>query len=180
MLKGAVAGRYAEALYEIAVRDDIVDSLEKELKAVVESVEISPELKKVLYHPRISAGEKKEVIKSLFAERLSQVTVSFLSMVIDRQRESFLGDMVAAFVELANQARNITDIHVTSATELTAKQKKMMSDNLCRVTGRKVQITYSVDPSLVGGVVARVGDKVIDGSIKTRLASLKEHLRQIS
>lgn len=180
MLKGAVAGRYAEALYEIAVRDNIVDSLEIELKAVAESIEDSPELKTVLYHPRISGGEKKEVIKSLFAERLSPVTVNFLSMVIDRQRENFLGDMVAVFVDLANKARNITDIHVTSAVELTATQKQMMSDNLCKVTGRKVKITYSVDPSLMGGVVARVGDKVIDGSIKTRLASLREHLRQIS
>jgi F-type H+-transporting ATPase subunit delta len=180
MLKGAVAGRYAEALYEIAVRENIVDTLENELKAIVAAIEASPELKKVLYHPRITAGDKKEVVKRLFAENLSQVTVNFLSMVIDRQRETFLGDMVAVFVELANKARNITDIHVTSAAELTAGQKQMMSDNLCKVTGRKVQITYSVDPSLMGGVIARVGDKVIDGSIKTRLASLREHLRQIS
>lgn len=180
MLKGAVAGRYAEALYGIAVRDNIVDSLENELKTVVEVIETSPEFKKVLYHPRITANEKKEVVKTLFTGRLSQVTVDFLSTVIDKQRENFLGDMVAVFVDLANKARNITDIHVTSAAELTAQQKQMMSDNLCKVAGRKVQISYSVDPSLMGGVVARIGDKVIDGSIRTRLASLREHLRQIS
>ncbi|WP_347489364.1 ATP synthase F1 subunit delta [Desulfoscipio sp. XC116] len=180
MLRGAVAGRYAEALYEIAVREKLVDQLESELKAVNNVLNESEPLKKVIVHPRIAATEKKEVLAALFKDRISEITMNFLGFVIDRQREAFLADITEYFTGLANKARNISDVQVTSAVELTKEEKKDMAAAMAKCTGKKVKLAYSVDQGLLGGVVVRIGDKVIDGSVRTRLQTLREHLRQIS
>lgn len=180
MLKGAVAGRYAEALYEIAVAQEIVDKMEEELKAVANLLEEEPDLKKVLYHPRITAAEKKDVLRNLLADKVSETTMNFLSLVVDRQRENYLADMVEVFVDYANKARNISDVEVTSAMELDEAKRARLVETLGGMTGKDVRVNYSVDPSLIGGIVVRIGDKVMDGSVKARLDSLREHLRQIS
>jgi len=180
MLKGAVAGRYAEALYEIAVKEKLVDQLEEELTAVVGVFNSSEQLNKILLHPRITAAEKREVLDNLFKERISEVAMSFLGLLVERHREMYLSDITEYFTGLANKARNISDVNVTSAVELTSEEKKRLDATMAKCTGKKVKLSYKVDQSLLGGLLVRVGDKVIDGSVRTRLATLREHLRQIS
>jgi F-type H+-transporting ATPase subunit delta len=180
MLNGAVAGRYAEALYQIAVQEKLVDQLESELKTVQSVLESSEPLRKIILHPHISANEKKEVLASLFQDHISEVALNFLGFVMDCQREAFLVDITEYFTGLANKARNISDIQVTSAVELTEQEKTNMAAAMAKCTGKKVKLAYDVEQALLGGVVVRIGDKVIDGSVRTRLQTLGEHLRQIS
>ncbi|KJS68508.1 MAG: ATP synthase F0F1 subunit delta [Peptococcaceae bacterium BICA1-7] len=180
MLKGAVGSRYAEALYTIAEREKSVEVIEQELIAVDAVVRDNRDLQKVLYHPRITSEDKKSLLSELLSGKVSQVTLEFLNLLVDRQREQFLSVIVEYYINLANKARNITEAKVTSAVELTAKEQKEMAALLDKITGKKVETSFSVDPSLIGGVVVRIGDRVIDGSIRTRLATLREHLRQIS
>jgi len=180
MLRGAVAGRYAEALYDIASKQKMVDKIEAELKAVEAVIEENADLQKILYHPQITAKDKKELLDLLLKGKVSETTGNFLALLVDRRREAFFGDIVAEFVNLANAARNIVAARVTSAVELNDREKGKLDQILGRLTGKKVQTSYAVDPSLIGGVVVRMGDKIIDGSIKTRLATLKERLKAIS
>jgi len=180
MLRGAVAGRYAEALYDIASKQNLVDTIEAELKAVEVILAENNDLQKVLYHPQITAANKKELLNKLFKGKVSDVTGNFLALLVDRRREAFFGDIVAEFVSLANVVRNIVAAQVASAVELNDKEKGNMDQILAKLTGKKVQTSYAVDPSLIGGVVVRIGDKIIDGSIKTRMATLKERLKAIS
>lgn len=180
MLKGAVGARYAEALYELANAEGLVDQVENELKSINRVIADSPELQKVLYHPRITPADKKDVLKVLFAGKISPVTENFLFLLVDRQREAFLGDIVEYFSLQANRARNVVSAQVASAIELTNKEKEKLEEVLARITGKKVQTVYSVDTALLGGVMVRIGDRVIDGSLRTRLATLREHLRRIS
>ena len=180
MLKGAVAGRYAEALYEIAVENKLIDQLEEELQAVVRVFEETTQLKKILFHPRITAAQKKEVLAGLFEGRISEVAINFLNMLVDRQREIYLTDIIDYFTDMANKGRNISDVKVTSAVELNGQEKKKLAAAMAKSTGKQVRLSYDVDPKLLGGVVVRVGDKVIDGSVIARLQTLREHLRQIS
>ncbi len=180
MLRGAVAGRYAEALYEIAVRENLVNQLEAELLGVNSVLNETEALKKVITHPRITATEKKEVLANLFKDQISEIMMNFLGFVLDRQREPFLADITEYFTGLANKARNVSDVQVTSAVELTEEEKNKMNAAMAKSTGKKVKLTYNVDQELLGGVVVRIGDKVIDGSVRTRLQTLREHLRQIS
>ncbi|MFZ5591798.1 MAG: F0F1 ATP synthase subunit delta [Bacillota bacterium] len=180
MLKGAVGGRYAEALYELAARDGKVDAIEQELKAVNQVVQENRELQKVLFHPRITAEEKKALLDELFKGKIGDVTLEFLKFLVERQREQFLPDIVEFFVQLANKARNIVAASVTSAVELNPDERKALEGVLNKITGKNVQTAYRVDPSLIGGVVVKIGDRVLDGSVRTRLAAMREHLRQIS
>lgn len=180
MLRGAVAGRYAEALYDIASKQKLVDQIEAELKAIEAVIKENDDFQKILYHPQITAANKKELLDLLFKGKVSDVTGNFLALLVDRRREAFFGDIVAEFVNLANAERNIVAAQVTSAVELNDKEKGKLDQVLARLTGKKVQTSYTVDPSLIGGVVVRIGDKIIDGSIRTRLATLKERLKAIS
>jgi len=180
MLRGAVGARYAEALYQIAEREKTVEAIEQELLAVDAVIRENRDLQKMLYHPRITPEDKKALLGELFAGKVSGVTLELLNLLVERQREQFLSDIVGNYVDLANRARNVTEAMVTSAVELTPEERKQLAGLLNKLTGKKVETSYAVDPSLIGGVVVRIGDRVIDGSVRARLATLREHLRQIS
>lgn len=178
MLRGAVAGRYAEALYEIA--KDKVDVIESELKAIEVIFGENPDLLKLLYHPQVTADAKKDLLEKLFKGKVSDITGNFLALLVDRRREAFFGDIVAEFVRLANAGRNIVEARVASAVELNDKEKAELNQVMVKLTGKKIKADYTVDPSLVGGIVVRIGDKIIDGSIRARLATLRDRLKATS
>lgn len=179
MLRGAVGSRYAEALFEIARAQNKIDEMEEELRAVESVVSGSRELQKFLYHPQIAPEEKKSVLKNIFEGKVSAVTASFLYLLVDHKREAFLKDIVIFFTNLANRARNVVQVQVASAVELTGEEKKKLEEALEKATRKKIRAEYSVEPALIGGVAVRIGDRVIDGSVRTRLAAMREHLRQI-
>ncbi|AEF95450.1 ATP synthase subunit delta [Desulfotomaculum nigrificans CO-1-SRB] len=176
MMKGAVARRYAQALYEIAVAKGTLATLEEEIKGVALAVEGSAELQRVLYHPQVLPGQKKELLAALFADKISQESMNFLNLIVDKRREKYITGIAEEFVALANAARNTVTAKVTSAIELDEAAKQDILKVLAKISGKEVNPTFRVDPSLIGGVVVQIGDKVIDGSIKTRLATLKSRL----
>ncbi|HPZ42713.1 MAG TPA: F0F1 ATP synthase subunit delta [Bacillota bacterium] len=181
MRGGPVAGRYAAALYDIASeKKNMVDKVESELKAIKGVIEDNPDLQRLLYHPQITPAAKKDLLEKLFKGKISDVTSNFLALLVDRRRETYLLDIMAEFIALANAGRNIITAQVTTAVELNDQEKGELNRVLARLTGKKIQASYDVDPSLIGGVVVRMGDKFIDGSIKTKLAALKERLKAIS
>lgn len=180
MLKGAVAGRYSAALYEIAAESNKVDQIEEELKAVNVILQENKDLQKVLYHPQITATAKKELLDQLFKGKISELTLNFVELLVDRRRETFFGDIVAEFIAQANVGRNIVAARVTSVVDLKDQEKSAVDQLLARLTGKKVQVSYGTDPSLIGGLLIRIGDKVIDGTIKAKLAALGDRLMKIS
>ncbi|OPY59673.1 MAG: ATP synthase subunit delta [Pelotomaculum sp. PtaU1.Bin035] len=180
MLKGAVAGRYSAALYEIASESNQVDQIEEELKAVNAILQENAGLQKILYHPRIAAAAKKELLGQLFKGKISGLTLDFIDLLVDRRRETFLGDIASEFIARANAARNIVAARVTSVVDLQDQEKGEFGRLLSKLTGKKVQVSYATDPSLIGGVLIRIGDKVIDGTIKAKLTALGDRLKQIS
>ncbi len=180
MLKGTVGTRYAEALFKIAEREDLVDTIEQELKEVDTVIQSSQDLRKILYHPQISAEEKKGLLITLLEDKVSTVTMDFLKLLVEKQRDQYFSNIVRYYVELANNARKVNQAQISSVVELEAAEKKQLENLLSKITGKKIKTSYIVDPSLIGGVVVHIGDRVIDGSIRTRLDTLKKHLKQIS
>jgi F-type H+-transporting ATPase subunit delta len=186
-MRGPVAGRYAQALFDIASEEktlpkykSMVDRIEEELKAVKDILDQNVELQRLLYHPQITAAAKKELLDQLFKGKISEVTGNFLALLVDRRRETYFNDIVEEFVALANAQRGIMEAKVTTAVELNDTEKGELSSIMARLTGKKVQTSYAVDPSIIGGVIVRMGDKIIDGSIKTRLSTMKDRLKAIS
>lgn len=180
MLKGAVGLRYAEALFQIAEQDSSIDRLELELDAIQEAINSSRDLQKVMYFSQVTPEEKKAILKSVLEDRISKVTFNFLCLLIDRQREAFLDSIVLTYKNLANRARNTEQVQITSAVELNKEEKRELEKILKKLTNKNIQSSFSVDPLLIGGVIVRIGDRVIDGSVRNKLSSAREFLRQIS
>lgn len=180
MLKGAVAGRYSEALYELALNAEAVDRVENELNMAVAVINENDVVQKILYHPQVTAAGKKELLDKLFKGKVLPLTSNFLALLVDRRRETFLADIAAEFVARANADRNIVDAKINSAVALNDTEKGSIDQLLAKLTGKKVRSVYAVDPSLMGGVLVHIGDKIIDGTIKARLATIRDSLRKIS
>jgi len=176
MLGGAVGRRYAQALFEIANEKDKLDIIEEDLKAVSDVFEQEKDLQKILYHPQVTAGVKKEIVNNIFEGKISDEVKNFLNLLIDKHREAYLDEVVSEFIKITNTARNIVDAEVISAIELDEGYKKEVAKVLNRLAGKDVKPKYKVDSSLLGGMVIRIGDKVIDGSVKNNLRTLRQHL----
>jgi len=138
MLGGAVARRYAQALYEIAVDKGALDAAEEELKGVVALLEEEQGIGKILNHPQVTVEDKKQVVKQLFEGRVSETTLNFLFLIVDRHRETYLNVIVAEFTRLANEARNMVDAEVISAKELDDTYKGELAKVLSRLAGKEV------------------------------------------
>lgn len=178
MLNKAVARRYAAAFFSLALEKGLVDSLEKELAEVVKTVDENPELQRFLENPMVVVTEKKKVVDEVFGGRLSELTLDFLKVVLDKRREAYLKEIYNEFVKRANEARNLVDVEVTSAKELSQADLTALEARLVKMTGKQVRLTTKVDPALIGGLVVRIGDRVIDGSVTKRLELLREALLQ--
>jgi F-type H+-transporting ATPase subunit delta len=179
MLNGAISRRYAKALFELALANNAVDTLEKELKDIVATLRQSPDLKRILFHPQIQADEKKALINKIFTGQISSTALNFIEFIVEKRREEYLKNIVDRFVVLANEHRNIVEAQVTTAVELSAEEVKELTDRLGKYTGKNVQMTTTVDAAIMGGVIVRIGDTVIDGSIVNKLNSLKQTLKHI-
>ncbi|HUW64779.1 MAG TPA: F0F1 ATP synthase subunit delta [Spirochaetia bacterium] len=180
MLKGAVASRYAQALFDIACEQDLVDKWQAELEGVAETVGSVRELQRALYHPRITTAEKHNLLAGVFASQVSKITLNFLFFLVDRHREVFVGDIVETYVKLADARRGLVEARVDSALELSAAERDRLNVIMEKVTCKKVRARYRVEPSLMGGVVVRIGDRVLDGSLRTRMAALADQLKATS
>lgn len=176
MLENAVARRYAQAFFAIAREQDKVDQLENELKTVVYVINTNADLKKVVDHQLVSPEEKKSILNQIFSQELSEITVNFLDVVVDKYRASYIPSIYDEFVSYANEARNMADAQVIAAVELSDADMKELTEKLNAATGKTVRLQTKVDPSLIGGVKVRIGDKIIDGTISGRLEKLKDNL----
>ncbi len=179
MLEKAVARRYAQAFFAIAREKNLVDKLEAELKTVVDTINDNLELKRVMDHQLVSPEEKKAIIDKVLAQEISEITINFLSIVIEKYRATYIPAIYEEFVNYANESRNMVDAQVKSAVELTDADLSTIKAKLAAVTGKTVRVQAVVDPGLLGGVTVRIGDKVIDGSLAARLNKLKDNLLQI-
>lgn len=176
MLSGGVARRYAQALFELAVEAKGLDEYENELKQLADLISNNPEVADFLRSPQISGNKKKELLKQVVAGEFSPMVQNFVNLVVDRQRQDYFVEMYQQFRLMSDEVRNILEANVKSAKELTPKQKDTLHSNLSKLTGKSVRLVAQVDPSLVGGLVVKIGDRVFDGSVAGRLAKLKETL----
>ncbi len=178
MLENAVARRYAQAFFTLAREKDLVDNLEAELKVVVDTINENEELKRVMDHQLISPEEKKAIINGVFSQEVSEITLNFLDIVIEKYRATYIPGIYHEFVSYANETRNMADARVKTAVELNDSDLDTLKARLTAVTGKTIRLQSELDPSLIGGVVVRIGDKVIDGSLAGRLERLKDNLLQ--
>jgi F-type H+-transporting ATPase subunit delta len=179
-MRSAISSRYAKALADAVLapgsRTD-PDKVLGELRAFKEIVDSSPELRNVLLSPAVPTARKRAVI-SRFASSLSLSTLvrNFLFVVIDRRRGDLLGEMAEAFEAALDERTGVVRTEVHSAVPLDQGQQAALGQQLSKLANRQVRCEFFVDPSLIGGVVARMGSTVYDGSVRTQLETLRERL----
>ncbi|ATW25979.1 ATP synthase F1 subunit delta [Candidatus Formimonas warabiya] len=179
MINKTVARRYAQALFEIAKNHNALDKYAADLKLIMELMESREDLKKFFYGPLVPGAAKKDLIKKAVSGAVDPMVFNFINLIIDKSREIFLADIVEEFNQFLAAENQTLTAKVRSAVALTEAQTGQLEDKLSRLTGKKVKAAVNVDPSLIGGIVVRIGDTVYDGSIAKQLNILKEHLQLI-
>lgn len=176
MAELSVVRRYARALFDTANRSGVIEQVEEDLKGIDQVLRTAPRLERVLRAPTISSERKRELLKDVFGSRVSPLTLRFLLLAVDRRRETILADMSAEYSRLADVYRNIQAVDVTSATPMTDAERERLAGSLARRTGKRIVLRVHIEPEILGGLVVRMGDTIIDGSVRTRLAQLRQHL----
>ena len=176
---GRIVQGYARALFAVADAEGDLDRVEDELFRFGRALRSGPELRGALADPRLPADRKKAVLQDLLGDRASRHTVSLLGFLVDQGRGKDLPKIVEALSEVAADQRRKRLAEVRSAVPLRAEQRTKLQEALSKATGTDVEVKVIVDPAVIGGVVARVGDQVFDGSIRRKLELARERLGQV-
>ena len=176
-----IEGSYGDALFELALEQNSLDSMAEQVDILAQSFAENPELKKLLTHPKISKEEKISVIETIFKGRFSDDIVGFLVIITEKDRGAEIEGIFRYFQAKVREYKKIGVARVTSAVELSAEQKKRVEEKLLQQTSyESFEVDYSVDASLIGGMVIRIGDRVVDSSIRTKLDNMTKNLRKVS
>ena len=169
--------QYANALADIALEQGASEPAAKQLDGFGAAYEQSAELRTFLASPAVSVEAKHAVLEKI-SGRLgaSKIIRNFLFVIADHRRTQLIPEIVATFQQVLRQRQGVAEAEVASAVELTAAQKKDLAATLARVTGKKIEPKYSLDPALLGGAVVRIGDTIYDGSLRSRLNEMRVRL----
>ena len=178
MKQTILARRYAKAVFTIGSESGKLEDYNAALQAVAtlyaENTDVVDALTNPLYPIELREKVMAGVVKSMDVDT---VMGNFLNLLVEKKRADILPEIAEEFKVMVDEAQNISHGTVISAVELSDELHNKIQDTLEKLTGKKVELTTSVDPTIIGGIIAKVGDLVLDGSIKTQLAGLKESIK---
>lgn len=175
-----VSKTYGDALFEVALERDKLDEYWEEAASVKAVMEENPDLFKLMTHPKIVKEEKIKIIENIFAGRVSAEMVGLLRMIVDKDRFEEAGAVLEYFIDSVKEHKSIGTAYVSSAAELSDAQKAAVEKRLLETTRYvKFEMHYTVDSALIGGMVIRIGDRVVDSSVRTKLYDLTRELSKI-
>lgn len=181
MTGNIVARRYAKALFAVAEGKgaDELSAYGKELSEVAKSVEESPDVMKLFKSPLFSVEEKRKVLGQV-SDRLSlgQVIDNFLNLLADKDRLAVLPEVSESFTTLLDQAEGVLRGELITAVDLAEDKKKVILEQLEKQAGKKLVLSFATDKDILGGVMLKVGDKVLDASLRAQLDILKETIKR--
>lgn len=176
MREGKVARRYARALFNAAVRTQAVEAVNEALQQLLNTLRDHPPLQQLLLNPLIPRERKKQMVQQSIGRFTHPLLASLLDVMVQKRREGLLPEVAQEFSNLRDEHLGIVRVQAATAYPLDSEQQQALIRGLERRTGRQVVLETRVDPSLIGGVVVRIGDTIIDGSVRGQLARLKQYL----
>lgn len=179
MAELVVSKRYANALFDVAFSKKTYEKVEEELAFIVACLRGEPQFFQLLKSPLIAVQEKKEIINTIFKNKISQEVSNFLKIIIDKRREAYIEDIVNEYNALVDDVKNKVTAVAISAVPMKEEDLKKLQVNLSMSSGKNVQLINEVKPNVMGGILIKMGDKVIDGTVKSRLEQMNEQLSQI-
>jgi F-type H+-transporting ATPase subunit delta len=171
------ATRYAKALFDVAITESDPSRIEQNLSAIVQAMTAHAELRRAMTSPAVPRNARVALVSSVAQQAGAERPVAkLLAMLADRGRLELLPDLLEVYRERLLQHRNVVRASVITAAPLGAENLQAIESRLGGLTGKQVQLSTTVDPSLIGGMITRVGSTVYDGSVRTQLQKLKQRL----
>jgi len=176
VIRNPVARVYSEALFGIAKSQSVVEETGRELEDIQATFEHDPQTAVFFSSPLLEPKMKLEILRRSLQGNASELLINFLSLLLEKNRFSFLPTIVQAYREMADQHAGRVRVRVATATSLGEKTRKEIHDALTRGLRREVVLEDEMEPALVGGAVVTIGDKVYDGSLATRLKAVRKQI----
>lgn len=175
-----VSKTYGDALFELAIEENRIDELFEEVLGLKTVLNDNPDFSKLMNHPKVDKEEKRAVTESVFKGRVSDEVMGFLEIIITNNRYSEIFEVLDYFIKRVKEYKRIGMAYVTTPMPLDDNQKASVEKKLLETTSySSMEMNYIIDESLIGGMVIRIGDKVVDSSIKTKLNDLTKELQNI-
>jgi F-type H+-transporting ATPase subunit delta len=171
-----VARRYASALFNVSVREGVLDTSERDLNAVMGVWGVNSQIDETMAHPRIPTPVKQKILRQVLEREVSPLILNYLLFLLDKHRMDLLEEIVREFQRLADEQRKVVRAHVTTAVPLSASEAEQLRQKVGQMTGLNAVLVPTVDPRIVGGVILRVGDQLWDGSVRGYLSELRQRL----
>ena len=167
---------FAGSLVELAKVGGGLDIVDRDLRLIKETIGGHMDLKRTLSEGELPSENKQAVIDGLFRNKISDVTLNFLQLIVGLGRVELLGEIAESFAARLEAEENKVVAEVTTASPLDVKFSRSLAKKLSLMSGREVTIRSKVDPELVGGILVRIGDKLLDGSVRNQLARMREQM----
>jgi len=180
MHESGAAGRYANALFELAKEAEALDEAERDMQALGEALEASEDLRRLATSPLYDRAAQMRAMDAVAGKMgLSELARKTVGLLAARRRLFMLEDVVRIFARLMAEHRGEVTAEVTAARKMSDAQRKALAEKLKEAIGREVRLNVTVDEGIIGGLVVRVGSKMIDTSIRSRLAALQNAMREV-
>lgn len=176
MNQSKITVRYAKALFELALEQNLLKAIKADMQWLLQVLEQNPLLVDLLQSPVYTANEKKTVLRATFAQQLQGLTGSFLDMLADNKREAALRNIALYFIDLAKSHFGIQSVRLSTAVALDQQQTNALISKIQQAYKAEIELETSVDPQLLGGFVLQIGDRQLDASAATQLRYLRREL----
>ena len=170
---------YAQAMFAVAQAEGDLEHVEDELFRFGKTVDSQPELRDALTDPQLPAERKRSLLEELLGGKATKSTIGLLEFVIEQGRAKDLSRIIDALVELAGESRSHSVAEVRTAVPLDDAHRKRLTEALSKATGKEIEVKVLVDPSVIGGVLAQVGDQVFDGTVRRKLQLARQQLGRV-
>ena len=175
-----VSKTYGDALFAVALEDNRMDEFFEAVKVVADLLRTNEEFGKLMNHPKITKEHKVKIVEETFGSRIPKEITGIMTLLVTKGRAEAILSVFDYFINLVKEEKKIGKASVTTAVSLTDAQKAKVEQKLLDTTKyESFEMNYSVDESLIGGMVIRIGDRVVDSSIKTKLYELSRDLRKV-
>ena len=167
---------YAEALFAVAEAEGELDTVEAQLYAFARMLDQQARFREALADPALPTENKRDLIRDAIGDRVNPIALNLLTFLVEQGRAREAGLIIDTVAQVVAERRQRALVEVRSAVPLDQTQRERLQEALSEATGRQIEVRVVVDPTVIGGVVARVGDEIVDGSVRTRLEEAKQHL----
>lgn len=173
-----IAKRYAKALFDLAQNRKNLETMQADVSWVKQTFESQPQLEHMLLLPNMPKEEKKQVLKAIAEDSISEAMLGLLYLLVDKGRILYLPEILKEYQRLYQEEARVAEVSVKSAAALTQEDEQQIQTALEKALKRQVILRTEVSPELIGGLVVRVGDQVFDNSLRTKLQNMKKDLLQ--